>query len=105
MEILLTTILCFISIVVLSYAFVVLYRCICSRNYAEWRASWFSDKTEENEVQVLLEAVPMILDGHPQEIECISTDGFTVASSCLGGQIKVWDTATGELIKSIDRKL
>ncbi|KAK4879556.1 hypothetical protein RN001_007702 [Aquatica leii] len=104
MEILLTTILCFISVLVLAYAFVVLYRCICTRNYAEWRASWFSDKTEENEVQVLLEAVPIVLDGHPQEIECISTDGLSVASTCLGGQIKVWDTVTGELLKTIDRK-
>ncbi|KAF5297711.1 hypothetical protein FQA39_LY12042 [Lamprigera yunnana] len=104
MEIFLTTILCIISVVVLAYAFVVLYRCICSRNYAEWRASWFCDKTEENEVQVLLEAVPVVLNGHPQEIECISTDGLSVASTCLGGQIKVWDTITGELIKTIDRR-
>ncbi|KAB0798454.1 hypothetical protein PPYR_09447 [Photinus pyralis] len=104
MEIMLTTILCFISVAVLAYAFVVLYRCICSRNYAEWRASWFSDSTEEKEVQVLLEAVPIALDGHPQEIECIATDGYSVASTCLGGHIKVWDTITGELIKNIDRK-
>lgn len=105
MEIFLTTILCFISVVVLAYMLVVLYRCICSRNYAEWRASWYNDKAEENEVPVLLEGVPIVLEGHPQEIECIATDGFSVASACLGGQIKVWDTSTGELLKNIDRKL
>ncbi|XP_018321983.1 sterol regulatory element-binding protein cleavage-activating protein [Agrilus planipennis] len=105
MEIFLTTILCFISIIVMAYTFVVLYRCICSRNYAEWRASWFNngDKTEENDVPVLLEAVPIVLKGHPQEIECIVTDGFSAASSCLGGQIKVWDTNTGDLLAKIDR--
>ncbi|KAJ8958883.1 hypothetical protein NQ318_019651 [Aromia moschata] len=105
MEILLTTILCLISVVVLAYAFVVLYRCVCSRNYAEWRASWFSEKAEEPaEDQVLLEAVPVVLEGHQQEIECISTDGANIVSACLGGQMKVWDTNTGELVAQIDRK-
>lgn len=104
MEMILTTILCSISVVVLAYAFVVLYRCVCTRNYAEWRASWYNEKSEENEVPVLLEGVPIVVEGHPQEIECIATDGFSVASTCLDGQIKVWDTFTGELLKNIDRK-
>lgn len=103
MEILLTTILCIISVIVLAYAFVVLYKCICSRNYAEWRASWRSEKSEAKEVPLLFEAVPVILDGHQQEVECVATDGFSIASSCLGGQLKVWDSTTGELVAHINR--
>ncbi|XP_057669647.1 sterol regulatory element-binding protein cleavage-activating protein isoform X1 [Diorhabda carinulata] len=106
MEIFLTTILCLISVVVLAYAFVVLYRCICSRNYAEWRASWFNEKViEQQEDQVLLETMPVSLEGHSQEIECIATDGTNIVSACLGGQIKVFDNNTAELVCEINRKL
>nr|CAI5846666.1 unnamed protein product [Callosobruchus analis] len=107
MEIMLTSILCLISVAVLSYALVVLYRCVCSRNYAEWRASWRGEKESsggEEEDRVLLEAVPVVLEGHAREVECIATDGRTVVSCCLGGQLKMWDTSTGELLSQIDRK-
>ncbi|XP_076269719.1 SREBP cleavage activating protein isoform X2 [Rhynchophorus ferrugineus] len=105
-EIMVITVLICISVVVLTYAFVVLYKCICSRNYAEWRASWYPDKNDEPvEDQVLLEAVPVVLEGHNQEIECIATDGVHLASVCLGGQLKIWDNSTGELVKVIDRKM
>ena len=40
MELFLTAVLCIISIFVVAYTMVMLYRCVCSRNYAEWRASW-----------------------------------------------------------------
>jgi hypothetical protein len=43
MELFLTAVLCLISIVVLAYTMVMLYQCVCSRNYAEWRASWAGD--------------------------------------------------------------
>lgn len=105
MEIMLITILIVISVIVLAYAFVVLYKCICSRNYAEWRSSWYPDRHDEAvEDQVLLEAVPVVLEGHTQEIECIATDGVHLASVCLGGQLKIWDNSTGELVNVIDRK-
>ncbi|CAH1993920.1 unnamed protein product [Acanthoscelides obtectus] len=107
MEIMLTSILCLISMVVLSYALVVLYRCVCSRNYAEWRASWRGEREGsggEEDDRVLLEAVPVVLEGHAGEVECIATDGRTVVSCCLGGQLKIWDSSTGELLSQIDRK-
>lgn len=84
MEIFLTTILCFISVIVLAYTLIVLYRCICSRNYAEWRASWYSEKTEEKEDQVLLEALPIVIDGHHHQIECLASNGKRIVSICLG---------------------
>lgn len=105
MEIFLAALLCLISIIVVAYTMVVLYRCICSRNYAEWRASWFQqEKIHDPSTQLVLEAVPLVLDGHYQEVECIATDGNTVASSCLAGHVKVWDSISGEQLAHIDRK-
>ncbi|XP_014205675.1 sterol regulatory element-binding protein cleavage-activating protein [Copidosoma floridanum] len=107
MEIFLAAVLCLISVVVVAYTMVVLYRCICSRNYAEWRASWSSSQEKVNQdsaTQVVLEALPLVLEGHVQEIECIATDGNTVASSCLAGHIRIWDSASGEQLAHIDRR-
>lgn len=52
MEIFLATILCVISVVVVAYTMVVLYRVVCSRNYAEWRTSWSNEKNDEPVAQV-----------------------------------------------------
>ncbi|KAJ8666955.1 hypothetical protein QAD02_008617 [Eretmocerus hayati] len=106
MEIFLAAVLCLISVVVVAYTMVVLYRCICSRNYAEWRASWSSSQdkaSHDSATQLVLEALPLVLEGHMQEVECIATDGNTVASSCLAGHIRVWDPLSGEQLAHIDR--
>ncbi|KAI8430672.1 hypothetical protein MSG28_000867 [Choristoneura fumiferana] len=109
MEILLLAILCTISVAVIAYMMVVLYRCVCSRNYAEWRASW-NDEDEYRKiiakqpaVQLVMEAVPLVVAGHSQEVECLVTDGEQVVSSCLQGHIKVWDSQNGEIVTNIDR--
>ncbi|XP_045470595.1 sterol regulatory element-binding protein cleavage-activating protein isoform X1 [Harmonia axyridis] len=106
MEMFLTTLLCIVSTVVLTYIFVVLYRCICSRNYAEWRASWFNNERgeeSENETQVLLEAITTALEGHQQSVELLVSDGNIIVSCCLEGTIKVWDNNRSELVSNIDR--
>lgn len=104
-----TTILCFISVVVLAYGVFVLYKCICTRNYAEWRASWASDQIgnenkQSSTQQLIMEAVPTILDGHTEQIECLAADGCFVVSTCLLGEIRVWDINTAELQSVINRK-
>lgn len=105
MEIFLAAVLCLISVIVVAYTMVVLYRCICSRNYAEWRASWNKqEKTHDSVTQLVLEAVPLVLEGHTQEVECIATDGNTIASTCLAGHIRVWDSTSGEEMAHIDRR-
>lgn len=106
MEILLAAILCCISVFVLTYTMIVFYRCICTRNYAEWRASWndTDNATFDPKRQRVLEGVPIQVKGHTHRIECLITDGTVVASSCLEGQVKLWDTATGEQLSNIDRK-
>jgi len=105
MEIFLAALLCFISVIVVAYTMVVLYRCICSRNYAEWRTSWHQqEKTHDSVTQLVLEAVPLVMEGHTQEVECIATDGNTVASTCLAGHIRIWDSTSGEQLAHIDRR-
>lgn len=105
MEIFLATVLCLISVIVVAYTMVVLYRCICSRNYAEWRASWYQkEKTHDSVTQLMLEAVPLVLEGHTQDVECIATDGNTIASTCLAGHIRIWDSTSGEQLAHIDRR-
>lgn len=54
-------------------------------------------------IQIIGEAVPLILSGHPHDVECLGTDGSIVVSSCLAGVICAWDSATGECIASINR--
>ncbi|KAJ2954548.1 hypothetical protein O0L34_g2832 [Tuta absoluta] len=109
MEILLLAILCSISVAVIAYMMVVLYRCVCSRHYAEWRASWNSDEeyrkiiAKQPAVQLVMEAVPMVVAGHSQEVECLVSDGEKVVSSCLQGNIKVWDSQNGDIVTNIDR--
>ncbi|XP_052752618.1 sterol regulatory element-binding protein cleavage-activating protein isoform X2 [Galleria mellonella] len=109
MEILLLAILCAISVAVIAYMMMVLYRCICSRHYAEWRASWNEDAMykkiieKQPAVQLVMDAVPIVVTGHNQEVECLVTDGEKIVSSCLQGTIKVWDSQNGELLTNIDR--
>lgn len=50
-----------------------------------------------------MEAVPLVVAGHSQEVECLVTDGEKVVSTCLQGNIKVWDSLNGEIITNIDR--
>ncbi|XP_028042976.1 sterol regulatory element-binding protein cleavage-activating protein [Bombyx mandarina] len=110
MEILLLAILCSISVAVIAYMMVVLYRCICSRHYAEWRASWNDNEeyrriiAKQPAIQLVMEAVPLVVAGHSQEVECLVTDGEKIVSSCLQGNIKVWDSQNGEIITNIDRE-
>ncbi|KAL4717852.1 hypothetical protein ACJJTC_001001, partial [Scirpophaga incertulas] len=109
MEILLLAILCVISVAVIAYMMVVLYRCVCSRHYAEWRASWSEDDeykriiAKQPAVQLVMEALPLVVTGHVQEVECLVSDGEKVVSACLQGNVKVWDSQTGDLLTNIDR--
>ncbi|XP_065216116.1 sterol regulatory element-binding protein cleavage-activating protein [Planococcus citri] len=106
MEIFMTALLCIVSVFVVAYTFVVLYRCMCTRNYAEWRSSWASSSNDESSspTQVVLEALPITIEGHAHLIECVSSDNNVIVSTCLGGFVKVWDAFTGELVADIERK-
>ncbi|CAO1392652.1 unnamed protein product [Diamesa tonsa] len=103
MEIVLTAFLCIVSVFVIAYTMIVMYRCICSRNYAEWRSSWNDSETIEIKSERVLEGFPIQVNGHKHNIECIVTDGNLIASSCLQGQLKIWDASNGDLVAEIDR--
>lgn len=104
MEMVLLVILCTVSVFVITYTMVVMYRCICSRNYAEWRASrWDEGEVIETNSEQVLEGFPIQVKGHKHNVECIVSDGNLVASSCLQGLLKIWDTTNGDLVAEIDR--
>ena len=95
----------FPSFLFILYLIMVLYRCICSRNYAEWRSSWNNPeiKAMHSYTQIVRESVPIELDGHKHEVECLGNDGNIVISLCLGGALNVWDSYTGEQISEASR--
>lgn len=104
MEMALLIILCAVSVFVITYTMVVMYRCICSRNYAEWRASrWDEGEVIETNSEQVLEGFPIQVKGHKHNVECIVSDGNLVASSCLQGLLKIWDSSNGDLVAEIDR--
>ncbi|XP_039502417.1 sterol regulatory element-binding protein cleavage-activating protein [Drosophila santomea] len=103
MEIFFAILLCCISIFVLCYTMVVFYRCICTRNYAEWRSSWHESEAPYKQTEQILEGVPTQIAGHKHRIECLISDGASIISCCLKGQIRVWDARSGEQLTSISR--
>lgn len=89
------------------YLFVTLYRCMCSRNYAEWRSSWstlYPAGDQDCDTFLVMDTYPIELHGHSQEVECIVTADNTIVSSDLGGNIRVWDSNTGECISTLNRR-
>ncbi|XP_017472811.1 PREDICTED: sterol regulatory element-binding protein cleavage-activating protein isoform X1 [Rhagoletis zephyria] len=96
--------MCLISIFVLSYTMVVFYRCICTRNYAEWRSSWYESSEMPQKTEHILEGVPTKIVGHKHTVECLISDGSHIISCCLSGQIKVWDARNGENLTTIQRE-
>ncbi|XP_053374079.1 sterol regulatory element-binding protein cleavage-activating protein-like [Mercenaria mercenaria] len=107
LEFIITMSLAFLSVICITYFVLALYRCMCSKKYSKWRASW--NKIPKNArgnsyYKQIKEAVPIILKGHLQEIECLIIDGSVIISSCLGGQLRVWDSVTGECLHTMQRK-
>ncbi|XP_014669336.1 PREDICTED: sterol regulatory element-binding protein cleavage-activating protein-like [Priapulus caudatus] len=101
-ELIITLLLALPSVCFIIYIMVFLYRCMCSRNYDKWRASWQLGRRASSlrAAGQLQEAAPVALRGHRQEVECIAADGATVASACLGGQVRVLGTGTRETASS-----
>ena len=98
------------------YVVKLLYRCCCSRNYAEWRSSWsqvlqsvFSRtyrRRRNMDPAKLFDAVPLKLNGHTEEIESVSSslESPFVATHCIGGDVIVWDALSGECHTLIRRR-
>ncbi|KAL8598351.1 hypothetical protein ACOMHN_047672 [Nucella lapillus] len=107
-EFFITVCLCILSVIVISYFMVALYKCMCSRNYSRWRHSWTRhyNRRQRNKgtyYKQIKESVPILLKGHIQEVECFAIDGQFVVSCCLGGQLRMWDSNTGECLSTMQR--
>ncbi|BFZ00983.1 hypothetical protein BsWGS_04023 [Bradybaena similaris] len=104
-EYIITVLLCFLSVIVLTYFMSVLYRCMCSRNYSRWRHSWHRSTRRRSKgyLKQIKESVPLVLSGHTQNIECLLGDNGLVVSCCLGGHLKIWNSNSGECINTIMR--
>ncbi|KAH9496900.1 hypothetical protein Btru_010103 [Bulinus truncatus] len=101
-----TVLLCILTVIIITYFMIYLYRCMCSRNYSRWRHSWArsAHRRSRGYVKQIKESVPLVLSGHTQTIECLLGDNGLIISSCLGGQLKIWDSNSGECINTITRK-
>ncbi|GIX67771.1 sterol regulatory element-binding protein cleavage-activating protein [Caerostris extrusa] len=94
------------SLLFLIYIMIVMYRCMCSKHYAEWRTSWKnSNGVDTNragysesaaDANLVMETYPLKLHGHSQDLEYLCSDYDTVVSSCLDGNINIWDAISGE---------
>ncbi|CAL1263212.1 unnamed protein product [Larinioides sclopetarius] len=101
------------SLLFFVYLMVVLYRCMCSKHYAEWRTSWKNSTGLESsragysesaaDANLVMETFPLKLCGHSQDLEYLCADDNIVVSSCLDGSISVWDAISGECHISIRR--
>lgn len=105
LELVATVLFVIANVLIAAFASIWLYKCVCSRQYAKWRSSWGRrSRRPAPYTKRIREALPIVLHGHRQEVECVVTDGPLVVSSCLGGQVRVWDSATGEPLTCIQRQ-
>ena len=69
MEFIITVSLGFLSVICLTYFILVLYRCLCSRKYSKWRASWNKaarSSKGNSYYKQMKDALPIVLKGHLQ---------------------------------------
>jgi len=68
-EFIVTVSLGFLSVICITYFIMVLYRCMCSKKYSKWRASWNrvpKNKGKHMYYKQIKEALPIVLRGHLQ---------------------------------------
>ncbi|XP_066301686.1 sterol regulatory element-binding protein cleavage-activating protein-like isoform X2 [Branchiostoma lanceolatum] len=100
-----------IGLAVLSGAFLVvilmvLYKCVCPRDYGRWAPEGRRVKVVDDPyyIRQISDSVPLVLRGHTQDVECMCSDGPTLISSCLLGDIRVWDANSGDCLTLISRR-
>ncbi|OWF39399.1 sterol regulatory element-binding protein cleavage-activating protein-like [Mizuhopecten yessoensis] len=102
-EVIITVFIIILGFICISYFIAACYHKLCPRDYGR-RKSKSKQRRKGMYYKQIKESVPKVLQGHVQEIECVVTDGHFIISSCLGGQIRVWDSVSGDCLMSIIRK-
>ncbi|XP_069110525.1 sterol regulatory element-binding protein cleavage-activating protein-like [Argopecten irradians] len=102
-EVVITVFIVLLGFICISYFIAACYHKLCPRDYGR-RKSKSKHRKKGMYYKQIKESVPKVLHGHVQEIECVVTDGHFIISSCLGGQIRVWDSVSGDCLMSIIRK-
>ncbi|XP_022809828.1 sterol regulatory element-binding protein cleavage-activating protein-like, partial [Stylophora pistillata] len=57
-----------------------------------------------HQCDALVECVPITLRGHTQNVEHLKCTVSSIVSVCLSGQICVWDIATGDCLRVMNRR-
>nr|XP_026695217.1 sterol regulatory element-binding protein cleavage-activating protein isoform X1 [Ciona intestinalis] len=83
----------------------IMYRCVCSRNYANWRKPRRNRQTVGSYISSVGDSMPIVLAGHSQLIECVRAEGTNVISSDISSELKVWDSHSGDCTCTIQRCL
>ncbi|XP_078490120.1 sterol regulatory element-binding protein cleavage-activating protein [Ciona intestinalis] len=83
----------------------IMYRCVCSRNYANWRKPRRNRQTVGSYISSVGDSMPIVLSGHSQLIECVRAEGTNVISSDISSELKVWDSHSGDCTCTIQRCL
>uniref|UniRef100_H2Z5K7 Sterol regulatory element-binding protein cleavage-activating protein n=1 Tax=Ciona savignyi TaxID=51511 RepID=H2Z5K7_CIOSA len=99
----LTLLLGAISGMLMVFILHIMYRCVCSRNYANWRKPRRNKQTVSNYVSSVGESMPIVLSGHTQLVECVHTEAAAVISSDISSEIRVWDSHSGDCTCTIQR--
>ncbi|XP_077972967.1 sterol regulatory element-binding protein cleavage-activating protein-like isoform X2 [Styela clava] len=101
----LTLLLGAVSGMMMVFLLTVMYRCICTRNYANWRVrgKLRRQRGTAKYTSSIGESMPLVLSGHPQLVECITCEDGLLASTDLSGELRVWDIHTGDCTCVIHR--
>ena len=68
-EFVITICLGILSVICITYFMLALYRCMCSRKYSKWRASWSKQPRKgkmNNYIKQIKDSLPIVLKGHLQ---------------------------------------
>ena len=83
-----------VSGILLVFLLNIMYQCICSRRYALPPAP----VTDPGE------CIRIRLQGHQYKVDPVCVEGVTVTSADISGQIRTWDTHSGDCISLITRQ-
>lgn len=101
--------LALIPFAILVYLLILLFRCLCTRDYAHWRSSFWLFKKGKNDPanleDLVTETLPVRFLAHNQEIEylCANTSDGIVVTSDLLGNVKIWNILSFECKHFIQR--